>query len=240
MIKVAVCEDEKILFNELEKCVEAYVEKNNLGISVDWFASAEEFLECDTMQFDIVFMDIKMIGMNGLEAARIIREKDNRIAIVFLTAFPDFALESYSVDASDYIVKPITTEKVARAFCKALGSIERKEQVLLVHFKGNVRKIFVLDILYIEAYRHKRYYYLVDGTVEEDIGTLKEIMNQDRKNEFMLIQKGCIVNKFWIERCQNQVIHMHGMENPLAVSRLRWKTVEKEYLLHCKSEIKKL
>ena len=194
MIKVAVCEDEKLLFNELEKCVKEYVAKNELGITVDWFPSAEEFLKCDVMQFDIVFMDIKMTGINGLEAARIIRERDNRIAIVFLTAFPDFALESYSVDASDYIVKPITMEKVDRALCKALGSIERKEQVLLIRFKGSVRKLFVMDIVYIEAYRHKRYYHLSDGTTEEDIGTLKEIINQDRKKEFLLIQKGCMVN----------------------------------------------
>lgn len=238
MIKVAVCEDEKTFYRELEKYVGIYAQDNNVSVTMDWFKSAEEFLECYSMQFDLVFMDIKMKDMSGIEAAKKIREKDKRTAIVFLTAFLEFALEGYNVDASDYIVKPITLEKVERAFRKSLGSLHKREQVYLVKYKGTIQKVFVSDILYVESYRHKRYYHLIDGVIEEDIGTLKEIMERDQGLNFMMIQKGCIVNKSWIERCYNQVVKIRGTQKEMPVSRLRWKDVEYEFLIHCRERTK--
>lgn len=240
MIKIAVCEDEKVLYRELEKYVGMYAQDNNVSITMDWFPSAEELLECYSMQFDLVFMDIKMKEMSGIEAAKKIREKDNRTAIVFLTAFLEFALEGYNVDASDYIVKPITLEKVERAFRKSLGSLHKREQVYMVKYKGTIQKLFVSDILYVEAYQHKRYYHLINGVIEEDIGTLKELMEQDQGRNFIMIQKGCIVNKNWIERCYNQVIRIRGIQKEMPVSRLRWKDVEYQFLIHCRERTKVL
>lgn len=114
-MKVAVCDDREIQLELINKYIEEWAEINKINIHVDKFKSAEEFLfkwECYE-KYDIIFLDIEMKIMSGIELSNIIRKRNKSIDIVFTTGIFKYALHGYKVGALQYLMKPIKKEDVA-------------------------------------------------------------------------------------------------------------------------------
>lgn len=108
MIRVAIVEDEVESLNELKVCFDRYQVEKNCSIEIDSFDTADKFLSDYTPGvYSIVFMDIEMPGINGMDAARMLREKDGDILLFFVTNLAQYALESYEVQAFMFMVKPV-------------------------------------------------------------------------------------------------------------------------------------
>ena len=155
MYNIAIVEDEKNEAEKLGSFLKNYLEQNSLSASIYNFKDGDEIIEEET-NFDIILLDIEMKRMDGITAARKIREKDEHVIIVFITRMVNMALEGYSVDAADFIIKPLNylnfKTRLDRIFRKLSLTKER-----FIEVKNGQHKhyININDIDYIEAANKK-------------------------------------------------------------------------------------
>lgn len=131
MERIAVVEDSLGEKKALTACLERYRTQKRESIAWACFDSAFDFLE-SRERFDMVFLDIMLPGMNGMEAAQKIRKYDSEIIIIFVTNVSSFAVRSYEVNALDYILKPVSYERMEFKLTKALLMIRSRCETSLV------------------------------------------------------------------------------------------------------------
>lgn len=108
-MKIAICDDQEIQLELMERYIKEWAIKNSVEISIDKFNSAEEFLFEweDYEKYDAIFLDIEMKKMSGIELSNIIRKKNKTVNLVFVTGEFKYALHGYKVGALQYLMKPI-------------------------------------------------------------------------------------------------------------------------------------
>lgn len=165
IIKIAVCDD---LSEEREKIcslIHEYTENHQLTAAVDEFESGESFLSSDISSYSLVFFDIFMDGMNGMETAKLLFSKNSRVQIVFCSTSADFAAESYDVAALHYLVKPIEKDKFFQVLDRFFY-MYRDMKTITVKAQRMDTTIYLSDILWVEAADHKCIIHTKMGDVE--------------------------------------------------------------------------
>ena len=177
IFKIAIIEDESEASDLLLSMIHKYEAENSQNhFEVCQFSSASSFLFDFQPSFDLIFLDIQMPGINGMEAAKLIREKDNKVLIVFVTNMAQYAVEGYSVRAYDFLLKPINYARFSMKFeriCHEL-SHQNNDAYLTITNKRIVQRIRVNDILYIEVSNHDLIVHLSDEKIVYR-GTMKEV-----------------------------------------------------------------
>lgn len=147
MVKAAIVEDETSYAEELSSFFKRYMITNNHSFQVTIFTTADKFLaNYKVGEFDIIFMDIEMPGTNGMEAAKILQKKDSEVILFFVTNLSQYALESYEVQAFNFMVKPIQygdfALKMGRAIRRVVSDADNK--ILLTYKNGErvMEKLF--------------------------------------------------------------------------------------------------
>ena len=106
MFKISIIEDDNDNCKTLVEALNNYMKKKILDFQIISFPNAENFISTYSNDVDIIFMDIELPGINGMEASKLIRQKDQKVIIVFITNMASFAIEGYQVNALDFILKP--------------------------------------------------------------------------------------------------------------------------------------
>ena len=130
-MKIAVCEDQVAQSDFLNIQIKNWAKEKDINISIDNFATAESFLFqwSDYNKYDVIFLDIKMAKMSGIELSNIIREKNKDVEIVFVTGFFKYALHGYRVGALQYLIKPIKISDLYLCLNKVQDRINDKSEV---------------------------------------------------------------------------------------------------------------
>ena len=150
-MRVAICDDEKTMQKELEKLLDEYSRIRKTDISIDKFDNGHDLIKTlSEREYEIVFMDYQMQDIDGMETSRLIRNKNNDCIIIFVSAYPEIAVESYEVNTFRFIVKPINKEKLFKAIDDYLKSIDYDNLLILKTHEGTW-KIKMSDIIYAEA-----------------------------------------------------------------------------------------
>ena len=154
-MKIAIIEDIQSHGDLLISYIKKWSQKNKTTLILKRFETAESFLfqweeEAD---FDILFVDIQMSGMNGIEMAKKIRKKDKDIIIIFTTGITDYIEEGYEVEAMHYLIKPVSETKLAACLDRAVEK-RKTEKYILVHTQEQILKINMEQICYVEAMGH--------------------------------------------------------------------------------------
>lgn len=154
-MKIAIIEDEKVHSDLLKLYLENWSKEHGQSQQVASFETAEQFWFAyeESPDFDILFVDIQMPGMNGMELARKVREKDGDVVIVFTTGITDYLEEGYEVDAMHYLIKPLSEEKVKACLEKAVRR-RKSECFVMLHTDEEVLKVNQEEINYVEARGH--------------------------------------------------------------------------------------
>ena len=176
MIYTAIVEDNKRDAERLLSFQERYGQEHKLVQQCQWFSDAEKFLKSDTRRFDIVFMDIELPGMSGMEAAEKMRQSNPDIILIFITNLAQYVMKGYQVDALDYVLKPIQYPAFDLKFQKALtlcGQTKKTEYMVISANEG-VFRMDAADVQYIEIYQHHIQYGTTKG-IYNGYGTLKKI-----------------------------------------------------------------
>lgn len=197
MIKIAIIDDEEqmlqIIRNEILN-----VDKLADAIDVHTYRSAQGFLEKqeEVREFQIVFSDIEMEKVNGIEFGKVMMERFPETYLIFLTAYPDFAVQSYEVAAYQYILKSRMKDRLPQILRQVVEKIVNERQEYKLIGNGNQRgKIYLKDIVYIEKVKGTKYvlYHTISGEYKER-NSLENIIHEIDKKDFIIIERGCVVN----------------------------------------------
>ena len=154
-MKAAIIEDERVHMDLLSKYIETWSKDRKIPVIITSFPSAESFLFTweEERDFDVLFVDIQMKEMNGMEMARRIRELDADVVIIFTTGIAGYMEAGYEVGAMHYLLKPVSQEKLFQCMDRALQKGSH-EKYLLVQTKEETMKLSVERIIYVEAMGH--------------------------------------------------------------------------------------
>lgn len=176
VIRAALIEDNEAERAHLAGMLTALCEREGCTVKLQQYASGTAFLSHYHADQDIVFLDIDMPGMNGIETARAIRRLDDAVLLIFVTNMAQYAITGYEVQAFDYILKPVNPYsfaiKLRRALARVAGAAADAAQIQ-VKEKGAIRRIKTASIRYAEVAGHYVIYHTTEGEVTE-YGTLKE------------------------------------------------------------------
>ncbi len=179
MLRIAVCDDSPQFLQTAAALVKKWSEEQNIPIELQRFGNGDEFLKANEIsRFDIVFLDIIMPFLNGMEAAEELRKKDTAIRIIFLTSSPEFALDSYSVKAQGYLLKPVDYEKISAALNDCAEFLSSEPENLILKTSFGYQKLYFHNIEYIEAQNKKVIFYLSDGNSVESAEPLYHFENR--------------------------------------------------------------
>ena len=221
MIYIAICDDEKHMSAHIRSCVSDFFRKKNRETSLRMFSSGEELLSYNG-QIDILFLDIQMKGMDGMETARKLRADQFRGFLVFITVLKEMVFQSFEVQAYDYLVKPVDKKQFEKTMERLYASMQNAREDSLLVQKGYEGRIIPKDeIVFCEVIDRKIYLNLASGDV---VDYYERIENLEAKldKHFYRCHRSYLINLKHLKGYKNGIACMdNGKEIP--VSRLRSK-----------------
>ncbi len=206
---------------------------NEKHYSISEFSSGEELL-LSIIKFDMYFLDIQMNKITGIEAAKKIRLINESGVIIFITGFKEYVFEAFDVRAFHYILKPVQEEKLKEILQSALAQFEKNDKFIIARTMGNLSKIFIKDILYIEAEQRKlkvhtsydiiEYYYKISDMEQELQGCY-----------FFRCHKSYIVNLKYVKSFDSNSIILKNSEN-IYLSKYKLADFSREFMYYLKNE----
>ncbi len=184
MLRIAICDDNEDFIKDAVYMIEKWVEETGMQVKISCFNNGDDLIVQNTIhRMDIIFLDIIMPLLNGMEIAKELRKRDSAISIIFLTSSPEFALESYEVKARGYLLKPIDYGRLKELLddCSYSSSAEAKNLVLKI--KYGYQKLYYQDIEYIEAQNKTIIFHMRNGKNIETTETLSSFANRLNDSE---------------------------------------------------------
>lgn len=215
MIKIALCDDDLSALNEISSLIEQYRTERNQEIEYTTFHSPLELLtefEKGVIP-DILFLDVIMPGEDGISVAKEIRQYNDIVKIIFLTSSPEFAVESYTVGAYFYQVKPICTEDFFNLMDSVISEFEEIQQrSLILNSKSGITRISLTKLEYCEVLGRTLFFHLDNGTVTESNGSMDELCNKLANfDNFMRPHRSFLVNMEYIQSISYKAITMNDL-----------------------------
>ena len=168
-MRIAICDDEK----NIRELIANKVANQYPDAEIIFFQSGEELLLVDE-SIDILFLDIQMSGIDGMETARELRKKDKSVILIFVTAVEEYVFQAFDVGAFNYIVKPIDDGKFSDVLHRAvdewssqnINEKEPEERYVLINNSGVHTKVILDEIVYAEVFNRKVVIHKLDGEIE--------------------------------------------------------------------------
>ncbi len=225
VIRVAIAEDDPEYAKQLQDCLHRYEEQHEASFSVSTFQNGAELLEHYRGNWDLVFLDINMPGMNGMDVARELRSMDHTVMLIFVTSLAQYAIQGYSVGAFDYILKPLHYYEMDMKLQLALRQLgSRQEKSMLIKLDGDLHRVPLEQIDYIEIKSHRICYYTRQGRFESSSGqTLRQLEDTLTPYGFVRCNKGTLINIRHVEYLGSDMVTLAGVTLP--VSRTHRKAV---------------
>ena len=154
-MKIAICDDDKKLRKDLRHLIEVQLDFMAFAYEIEEYESGSCILEhMDKNEPDILFLDIEMPGMGGMDTAKVLRKFDKKVLIIFVTAYPDYVFQGYEVHAFHYILKPYKKEKIKEVLESAVKELSaQQEQFYMVQQKSGTLRLSIREITYFKSDR---------------------------------------------------------------------------------------
>lgn len=152
--RIAICDDEQQIRKLLEKKILDYAMQNDMDYRIQVYENGKELIDRFDEQTDILFLDIEMPQMNGMEAAAQLRKQHKQVKIIFLSAFREYVFESFKVQAFRYLLKPLRDEEFKEVMDELVGKAGDRDRLEYTFGNENI-SISYQDIIYIEGMRGK-------------------------------------------------------------------------------------
>ncbi len=222
-MRIAICEDNQAHANILKGMVQKWAETEKIKADVSHYESAEQFLFYweKAGKYDLIFLDIRMNKMDGMELAQYIRRQDRAVFIIFTTGILEYALMGYEVSAFRYLRKPLKEKDVLAALKKVHHEIEegRQDAVVIPTGDGALR-VFKNDICYVEADNH----YIIIHTKEGNYRYKEKLCNVEPlfpEPVFCKCHRSYIINLHHMGRLMKDTVEIDNGDT-LPVSKARW------------------
>ncbi len=235
MIKFAICDDELFATKEISEYISIFMkEKQNTSYSINSFQSSLSLLQaqCD---FDVIFLDIQMEQLNGMETAKILRQRKNHSILIFITVLKEYVFDAFEVQAYDYLVKPIDYLHFKKTMNRVMLTLEQNASKCIVIQHGNSCEVIPLSkIMYCEVQGRKIYIHQDDGRV---INLYDKMNNFERHvdGRFFKCHRSYLVNLDHVRGSHSGQIILSN-ENAIPISRLREREFAESLLRHMKEK----
>ncbi len=221
MIRFAIIDDEIEVANKLTSYIDKYFQINNCQCEVKFFDTASKFLENYHFDFDAIFMDINMPGVDGMSATKELRRLDKNVKIIFVTSLAQYAIKGYEVNAFDFVVKPVNYYTFAMKLDRLMENYREKEGAsIIIKANNSFIKTPVSDIKYIEVSDHK----LIVHTISNDFetyDTLSNYLNLLKNEPFALCNRCYLVNLKYVNKVNKDAVYIGN--NCIQMSRRKYK-----------------
>lgn len=209
VINTAIVEDETACSEQLKNYLQRYAKENNLEITTEVYPDGDRFLS-DSRSFDVIFMDIKMPGSDGLSVVKRLRETDGDVTVFFVTGLAQYAVNGYEVRAFDFMVKPVGYYDFAIKFSRAVESLSAKRKCEIWVKSRQGKKLVTADkLMYVEVMRHNLVFHTTEGDVG-GTGTLKSVTEVFEGLPFALCNQCYYVNLGFVTEVRGPYVYVGG------------------------------
>lgn len=216
MLQIAIVEDRPQDAAHLTKCLETFAAEKGQAFFIRTFSDGMELIEENKTEFDIIFMDIEMPHLSGMRTAELIRMKDLSVCIIFVTNIAKYAIQSYEVDAFDYLMKPLRYQLFANKMKKAVSYVElHRTNYLWIEDHDGLARVPSSEISHIEKDKN----YLVYHTSARDYrerGALANAEEKVRGKGFAKVNSGCVVNLLHVNGMGKDAVRVKDVEIPVS------------------------
>ena len=211
MLKIAICDDSPEFITQITSLIQLWSGHNSATI-INSFENGKDLIQTHASDpFHIIFLDVVMPELDGIETARTIRENDPAVKIVFLTASREYAFESYSVKANNYLLKPVRQTDLDHCLDELSAEFEQKKSHLVLRTTSAIHRVDLENIEYLEAQNKHVLFMLTDGRVLESIDPLYTYEPKLPLSEgFFKCHRSYIVNLMQIATYTQKEITMHS------------------------------
>lgn len=173
MFEIIICDDDDTCLRETNELVNIWSNEISAPVSIKAMSNVDKLIEyCGKNSPDVILLDIMMPFINGMDAAKEIRGKNTTSKIIFLTSSPEFAIESYDVEAAGYLLKPVNEARLFALLNKCLNEANRPMDSITLHTISGYQNVYLHNIEYLEAQNKKVIIALNDRSRLETASTL--------------------------------------------------------------------
>ena len=231
MIRIAIVDDEKVIREQIKKLIE----KRQTDCEIDTYGTGEDLLQANSV-YDIIFLDIQMDGMNGIDTARALRQNAEDTVLIFITGVKEYVFDAFDVAAFHYLIKPIEELKFYEVYDRAVLEVgKRKQQAngqLFVKTRNRNATFNQSDILYIES-RAKKVEIHTKSDIVEAYAAIGELEKQ-LVGSFYRCHRGYLVNMAFITEYGYDSITLHNGET-IILSKDKYSEFVKVYMRYLKN-----
>ena len=225
-LNIAVVDDERIIREQI--C--SLIKQQKPACQLNVFSSGEEAVACEK-RFDIIFLDIRMNGIGGIETARRLREKNSSAVLIFVTALKEYVFDALDLYAFQYLLKPINERKFSEVLDRAIKEAEKNTEKRELFIRSKKITVDQADILYIESVGKKSAIHLTDHNKVIEIYTSMDELEKELVGSFYRCHRSYIVNMSHIEEYSSNSITVMGGDK-VYLSKKKYGDFKKAYMWH--------
>lgn len=223
MVKIVILDDEKKVTTYLQNELLRYAEENDQCFDISVYHDAITFLE-EYHFADIIFMDIEMPLMNGMTAAEQLRKIDGSVALIFVTNMSQYAIQGYTVNAIDYILKPISYKRLSSVMSKVLRMIGKSEGSIMIRVAYGFREVRFSDLMFVNIKSHFLLYYTKNDRIES-WGSLSKVEAALPPEHFIRCSHDTIINMKYVTSINKNEITLGDGDYKVLISSSKKKEV---------------
>jgi DNA-binding LytR/AlgR family response regulator len=228
--KIAIVEDDANSSTALKNYISRFAKNHNESFEMYFFDDGDEITSDYEAKYDIIFLDIEMKRLDGVSAAKKIREFDKDVIIIFITNMPQYAIKGYEVEALSYLLKPVPYFAFQQELAKSIERIyKRKKQYVLLKTDNGIVRMDVSDIFYVETMKHYLIVHTKSGVYRMK-SSLKKLIEEMNNKRFCLCNSCYLVNLDEVTGVSGEFVIVNG-EN-LKISRPRKKKFMEKLASH--------
>lgn len=230
MYRLAVCEDDDAIRGELDALCREILEEAGISYTVNLFPSAEELEKALSSQadpFDLLLLDIQMQGMTGMELAKALRLRGDRVSIIFITGCEDYLREGYSVQPVHFLLKPVSRQALAGAL-RTDWELNHKPKNIVLRIAGKTVSLPLSDIRYIESFNHSVVVHQADKTPSYPL-SLTEVERLLPSGQFSRCHNSYLVNMEYVDEFVRRELFLRGGER-LPMGRTYYKAFQSAFV----------
>ncbi len=224
MIKIAIVEDEISSAKLLEGYIKRYAEEKGELFDIDFFRDGNEITSNYKPFYHIIFLDIQMRYLDGMATAEFIRKLDREVILIFITNMAQYAIKGYSVDALDFLLKPVPYFAFSQQLKRSIEQIKRRQaSFILLSTDIGVLKLDVSRIVFIESFKHKKVVHTADESYSL-YSTMDKLESGLSGKNFFRCNKSYLINLAYVEAVKGGSVLIGG--HTVSISR----TVKKAFM----------
>jgi len=225
--RAVIVDDERLARNDLAGLLKGYPNLTIVGEASD---VPSALLVIEQVNPDVIFLDIQMPGQTGFD---LLNQADTSAKIIFVTAFDEYALRAFEVNALDYLLKPVNPMRLKEAIEKLVTDVSGKNEELrelkyddrlFLQVNSNMKFLRISDLICINASGDYSEIYIVDGKKGLTIKSMREWEARLPEKQFCRIHRSTIINLDYVSKVEKWFnnsyrLHLKGLETPLVMSR---------------------